>query len=144
NDANARVLQVIGGVATKVSVSLSPASLASQAVGPPNNGVEMSYDGRNFSQLGKKMLSLRPLAEQVVSSTDSALGSLTAGVSTGLNTTYEAMIKAAFRSDFWDCTAIVDANKNAITPTGALDEFRVIESNFSLFWGLSIMLYEST
>jgi cytochrome c peroxidase len=143
-DATARVLQVIGGTPTKVSISLSPASLASQAVGPPNNGVEMSYDGRNFSQLGKKMLSLRPLAEQKVSSSDSALGPLTAGVSTGLNTTYAAMIKAAFRSEFWDSTAIVDANKNVITPTGGLDEFRVIESNFSLFWGLSILLYEST
>jgi cytochrome c peroxidase len=143
-DATARVLQVIGGTPTKVSVSLSPASLASQAVGPPNNGVEMSFDGRIFSQLGKKMLSVRPLAEQKVSSSDSALGSLTAGESTGLNTTYGAMIKAAFRSEFWDSSAIVDADKNVITPTGALDEFRVIESNFSLFWGLSIMLYEST
>ncbi|HEY2952006.1 MAG TPA: cytochrome c peroxidase [Verrucomicrobiae bacterium] len=143
-DAAARVLQVIGGVPTKVSISLSPASLASQAVGPPNNGVEMSYDGRNFLQLGKKMMTCRPLKQQVVSPTDSVLGGLTAGVATGLNTTYPAMIKAAFRSEFWDSTAIVDANKNVITPTGAANEFRVIEANFSLFWGLSIMLYEST
>ena len=143
-DAGARVLQVIGGTPTKVSVSMSPASLASQAVGPPNNGTEMSYDGRHFLQLGKKMCSCPPLALQKVSPTDSVLGSLAVGMNRGLNTTYDNMIKAAFRSEFWNSTATVNANKDIITPTGALDEFRVIEANFSLFWGLSIMLYEST
>src|ERR1051326_6759909 len=142
-DPAARVLQILGGVPTKVSVAFTNACLASQSVGPPNNSVEMSFNGRNFLQLGKKMLNLTPLARQHVDSTDSVLGGLAAG-GQGLTTTYQAMIMAAFKPEYWNSTAVVDANKNVITPTGALDEFRVIEANFSLFWGLSIMLYEST
>ncbi len=127
-DPTAQVLQVIGGVPTPVTIALENASLASQSVGPPNNGTEMSCNGRNFSQLGRKMLGLKPLGAQTVSKTDSVLGALADGK--GLKTTYKAMIKAAFKPEWWDSDTQVSG-------------FSVMENNFSLYWGLSVMLYES-
>jgi len=129
--SNPTVLQIVGGVPTPVTIALENASLASQAVGPPNNGVEMSCAGRNFKQLGRKMLGLRPLNTQLVSKTDSLLGSLSRGSKPGLNTTYADMIKAAFDPQWWNSNAVVGG-------------FSVMENNFSLYWGLSIMMYEST
>ena len=38
------------------------------------SNLEMSYDGRTFPKLGKKMLSLSPLARQRVAPDDSVLG----------------------------------------------------------------------
>ncbi len=55
---------------------LSNSALASQAVGPPGSDVEMSATGRPFVKMGKKMLTLAPLAKQVVSKNDSVLGGL--------------------------------------------------------------------
>lgn len=130
-DPSARVLQIIGGVPTPVSIGLRNASLASQAVGPPNNGVEMSCAGRNFPTLGRKLLALRPLGQQLVSPTDSTLGSLSRSPYNGLNTTYAAMIQAAFHPQWWNSSAVVGG-------------FTVMENNFSLYWGLAINLYEST
>jgi len=130
NDPNATVLQVTTSGPVPVIVRIPNASLASQAVGPPNNKVEMSCDGRTFPLLGRKMLGLKPLAQQLVSPTDSVLGPL-ADKKKGLKTTYAAMIQAAFKPEWW----------NSATKVGG---FSVMESNFSLYWGLSIMLYEST
>src|SRR5581483_3428661 len=96
NDPNATVLQVTTSGPVPVIVRIPNASLASQAVGPPNNKVEMSCDGRTFPLLGRKMLGLKPLAQQLVSPTDSVLGPL-ADKKKGLKTTYAAMIQAAFK-----------------------------------------------
>ncbi len=48
------------------------------------------------------------------------------------NLLYAALVKKAFPAKFW--------NSRQTTPAG----FTLMESNFSLFWGLSIMMYEST
>jgi cytochrome c peroxidase len=131
-DPNAAVLKVgAGGVPVAVKVQLPNASLASQAVGPPNNGVEMSCSGRRFPELGRKLLNLVPLGEQLVHPSDSVLGSLARAPNRGLSTTYGALIQAAFKPAWWNSGAIVDG-------------FSVMENNFSLYWGLSLMLYEST
>jgi cytochrome c peroxidase len=121
------------GNLSPMPVSLADASLASQAVGPPGSDLEMSCRGRVFEEIGKKILSpkLQPLAGQDVAATDSVLGPYVAKVN-GLNTTYEALIKQAFPSKFWSATQLSG------------DGYQQIEKNFSLFWGLSIMLYEST
>jgi cytochrome c peroxidase len=117
-------------------VGLTNSSLASQAVGPPLSPVEMSFGGRTFPQLGRKMLSagIVPLGIQLVSPTDSVLGPLSnapAGKK-GLKTTYTAMIQNAFQDIWW----------NAATPTP--DGFTQMEANFSLFWGLAVQAYEAT
>ena len=63
---------------------------------------------------GKKMLSLKPLAQQQVSTSDSKLGFLAdTAAGAGLTTTYAAMIQAAFAPKYWNNTTekvVFDAN----------------------------------
>jgi cytochrome c peroxidase len=131
----------VAGNLTKQKISIEMASLASQATGPPLDSTEMSFRGRTFPQLGRKMLSLTPLGKQLVHPNDGVLGPLsravlqpngkTSGLN-GLNTTYAQMIIDAFQDNLW--------NSNQLTPDG----FTQMEANFSLFWGLAIQLYEAT
>jgi cytochrome c peroxidase len=136
-NSSAGVLKVDPATGTPSPVQTgitTAASLASLACGPAVNPNEMSADGRTLPKLGKKMLSLRPLAEQVVAPDDSVLGSLSraralspgqvhirdAGNSqTGLDTTYEQMIQAAFRPEWWQSSAIVTYGASE-TPTVSL------------------------
>lgn len=118
-----------------VRVLIDNAALASQAVGPPNNSVEMSWDGRNFRELARKMFSLRPLALQKVDEDDSVLGSVVDECGTGLDPEkagYAALIRKSFQPEWWSATDLTE------------DGYTQMEANFSLFWGLSIMMYEST
>jgi len=140
------VLQVQGAGVVRVSVELIDSSAASQSVGPPNNGTEMSWAGRAFVDLGKKMLSLRPLSTQRVHPQDSVLGGIRNTSGNGLRVTYAAMIRRAFQSQWWDSNVVLDRAGNVIgagTPSG-LEQFSLMESNFSLFWGLAVQMYEST
>ncbi len=111
-------------------ILLNNAALASQAVGPPNNSVEMSWNGRQFKDLGRKMLSLKPLALQQVANTDSVLGGW-AEPTRGLRTTYQQLIREAFHDVYWNSPATKDS-------------YTHMESNFSLYWGLALMMYQST
>jgi cytochrome c peroxidase len=122
-DPNARVLKVdLAAPGASLAPSLvttgiiEGASLASLACGPAVNPNEMSASGRTLPKLGKKMLSLQPLARQLVAPDDSVLGPLSrAGTrlaatvpgQTGLNTTYAQMIQVAFRPEWWQSPAIV-------------------------------------
>ena len=145
---------LILGMATE-ELRIRQSSLASQAVGPPMDTTEMSFIGRTFPKLGKKMLSLRPLAQQQVSPTDSTLGFLSQGApgGTGLNTSYKDMIEAAFAPQYWNNTTdhvTFDANGipsfvvgQAADPNNT-SEFTQMEANFATFWGLAIQIYEST
>lgn len=113
-------------------ILLDNAALASQAVGPALNDVEMSWNGRMFKELGRKMLSVRPLGLQVVHPQDSVLGSICQTTGTGLRTNYAQMIRDSFVDHWWNGTE-ADA-----------ENFTHMESNFSLFWGLSLLMYQST
>jgi len=130
-------------------------SLASQAVGPPMDTTEMSFIGRTFPKLGKKMLSLRPLAQQQVSASDSSLGFLSQGApgGTGLNTSYKTLIENAFHPQYWNNTTDKVTFDAGGIPSFTLDvaadplntdEFTQMEANFATFWGLAIQAYEST
>jgi cytochrome c peroxidase len=136
-DTAARVGEVnaTGGV-DQVPVTITNASLASQAVGPPGNPVEMSSDGRTLSDIGRKLLSLRPLRTQIVSRSDSVLGSDVSPTGRGINESYADLIKSAFQPKWWDSDATVRAPNNR--------DYNLMEYNFSLFWGLAIQAYEST
>src|SRR3954454_9193308 len=102
-DPDARIGQANGsGGVDKVAVSLPNSALASQADGPPGNPVEMSADGRTLSDIGKKLLTLQPLGEQSISSSDAVLGDLAHPSGRGLDTSYGQMIRQAFASDLWD------------------------------------------
>jgi hypothetical protein len=130
-----------------VQISIDNASPASQAVGPPNNSVEMSWNGRNFLQLGKKMLRQvqMPLAQQMVAANDSVLGGMSNGSGPGLNTPYTKLVQDAFQDAWWNSSLCVDGNKTVANDGGGCpNSFTVMEANFSLFWGLAIQMYEST
>jgi cytochrome c peroxidase len=134
-DTAARVYSVNSwGGATKTSVLIKNASLASQAVGPPLNPVEMSAIGRTFPDLARKLLRRKPLGLQQVSPSDSVLGPL-AEPTKGLATTYTSLIQRAFTPKWWNSRAQVLIGTKYYT---------VMEANFSLYWGLALMLYEAT
>ena len=75
-DPNSGVFVNIEGVLGKQPLLISQASLASQAVAPPLASTEMSFAGRSWPQIGRKMLNLRPLDKQMVHPRDSVLGPL--------------------------------------------------------------------
>lgn len=153
--------------------ALDNASLASQAVGPPLSDFEMSWRGRTWPDIGKKLLPLRPLALQRVHPQDSSLAGLVDPSGKGLSTTYEAMIRAAFRDEFWnggDTVAFSPSGEELVQATDAdprtlmrsagravvqtpqlralqsqeAPTFRQMEANFALFFGLAVQLYQAT
>lgn len=158
-----------------VTVRIPNASLASQAVAPPLSSFEMSADGRAFIEIGdklatdargahgigrgqklprktgKKLLALAPLGGQLVSKQDGVLGGKSRAPLPGLDTTYDAMIRAAFREEWWNSNRVIIvapdgtrtvSNKPDRDPTTS--EFTLMEWNFSLFFGLAIQAYEAT
>jgi cytochrome c peroxidase len=154
-DVNARVFSNDGTGALKpVQIRLENSSLASQAVGPPGNDVEMSFSHRTFPDIGKKLLTLRPLGKQLVHGSDSVLGPAARRngrwVRTGLTTTYRDMIKAAFLNQYWNVNNQVlsyDSTGPHIVPRPtrlAANQYTQMQANFSLFFGLAIQMYEST
>jgi cytochrome c peroxidase len=122
------------GKLIKTRLAIFNSSLASQAVGPALSDFEMSCGGKDFPELGKKMLSLKPLAKQKTDKTDSVLGpyATTSGTINSVNT-YKLLIQSAFNNNYWD---VPDSQK--------IDGYKLIENNFSLFWGLAVQAYEAT
>lgn len=101
-------------------------SLASQAVGPANNEVEMACLGRLFDDLGAKILDRVPLTHQVIHRTDSLLGPIASWPRTGTRCggtpcTYRGLVAEAFGSE-------IAANA---------------EAQFASIWGQAIQAYAS-
>lgn len=129
---------VVKSDGTTERVDLRNSSLASQGVGPATSNVEMICEGRSFAQFGKKMIPRFALSLQEVSPSDGVLGRLKnrdnpVNGGKGLSVTYEELIKQAFDTDY----------TSAVGEVGSTD-FTQLEKNFSLFWGLSPQLYQST
>jgi cytochrome c peroxidase len=140
---------------TPTRFRMERSSLASQAAGPPLNATEMSWAGRSWATLGKRLLPLTALAGQAVAADDSVLADFVpAGdpqdtARTGLRTdvTYAALVAAAFAPRYWDSRVMVDERGRVIpgrTEPGDADAFTVMEFNFPLFFTLAIQAYEST
>jgi len=149
-DQNAGIWVEGEGGLVKQRIAIANASLASQATGPPLSSVEMSYVGRSFPELGRKMLSLTPLGTQLVHPADSVLGALARGTlqadgsvagGRGLNSSYPQMIRDAFQDAYWDSSSTVTLPAGPGEPE---HRFSQMEANFSLFWGLAVQLYEAT
>lgn len=206
NDPTARVIEWDGSTASLMPFEIDHASLASQAVGPPLSNLEMSCEGRNFADVGRKMLGKvkRPLGQQRIAADDSLFGhdgpkgNLIQRRGMGLKYTYEQLVKKAFHEKYWSA-----AGKFVIQPDGTLtrngggfgglfgqlddlpslfddlpfaqtafdqsgavenlfgdgklgkflsgyrrghrhgDGYSQMEQNFSLFFGLAVMMYES-
>jgi cytochrome c peroxidase len=140
-DARIWVTDAVGNVSA-IQIALKNASAASQAVGPLLSDVEMSGTGRVFSDVGRKLIGIRALNRQMVDATDSVLGTHvylnTSGVQgNGLKETYKQLIQKAFYPKYWNA-------KQTTFYVAAGTSDSQMEENFSLFWGLSIMLYEQT
>jgi cytochrome c peroxidase len=118
------------GNAGRALAAVTNGALASQAVGPPDNSVEMSCAGRAFNglgSLGTKLLARPALQFQRVAITDGVLGNLANPTGTGLVCSgapcgYVDLIRAAFG----DALA-TDA-----------------EAELSLIWGEAVQAYEAT
>lgn len=160
-DENARVLMASDrGKLRQVKIRIDNAGLASQAVGPPLSDREMGSLGRTFRDVGKRLASARPLRKQLVAADDSVLGrhARTAAdrhrddfSDRGLDTTYRALIEAAFQPRWWQSEEIVVVGANGRIefepmPRRPLraNEYTMLEYNFSLFFGLAVQLYEMT
>lgn len=139
------------GTVEPVTVALSHAALASQAVGPIVSDVEMSYHGRTFPDLARKLLPAPVLGYQQVADDDSRLGAAKAAGLVGPGSSYRRLIQRAFRREWWDGSVA-----GAAAPAGgfAEDAARVplvlsggegtlMEANFPLYWGLAILLYQA-
>ncbi len=149
-----------GLAATRQLIAFS--SMASLCTGPALSNFEMSFNGRYWAKLGKKLLQagVVPLAGQLVDPTDSVLGPLsnqhtTPGM-TGLNVSYADLIEQAFAAQFWSnieahlmpaadpgdpfdgiVLNIVPGPSNPVSTV----EFTQKEANFSMFFGLAVQEY---
>ncbi|WP_375182875.1 cytochrome-c peroxidase [Marinobacter sp.] len=138
------------GSVEKVQVRLDNASLASQAVGPALSDFESSCAGRQFADVGRKLLSRKPLAFQKVHPNDSVLGPWRDESGTrrrpakGLNSTYGALVEQAFHDAYWSSSELFAADGSPLPEDSTEYGYSQMDVNFSLFWGLAIQLYEAT
>ena len=149
SDTRLNSLVAISGRLVPERVHIDNASLASQAVGPPMNNIEMAYDGRTWPKLGKKLLSLRPLALQRVAADDSVLGAYANTADRGLLPfiTYLSLVQTAFRPEYWNSAQLVDAQGRELGRSGMpanTNDYSQAEFNFALFWGLALQAYQAT
>ncbi|HEX6883918.1 MAG TPA: cytochrome c peroxidase [Planctomycetota bacterium] len=129
-----RVLEMLAdGSLGEIAVLLDDAAAASQAIGPPLSSVEMSWTGRSWEDLGRKLVVRRPLSSQTVDLADGVLGALANPAGPGLEPalTYADLIRSAFHQRWWGSSELRGG-------------FTQMEANFALFFGLAIQAYEAT
>ncbi len=124
SDPRPNLAVVLNGASTFEPVRLANSSLASVAVGPPVNTTEMSYEGRTWAMIAKKLLPLRPLDGQPIAPDDSVLGEFTEGRGFATRYTYRTLVEAAFEPAYWNSPAA--------------------EYNFPFFFGVAIQAYLTT
>jgi cytochrome c peroxidase len=123
----------------RVLVRLPDAALASQSTAPLLSASEMSWFGRQYHHVARKLLDRVPLSHQQVAETDSHLGRL---VRDGrVIMTYRQLIKRVFCDEWW-CGGQVPAVAERDALTGHALRLQQMEANFSLFWGVAVMAYQ--
>ena len=150
---NALVWKKESGIVRKVKVAIESSSLASQGSGPPLSGTEMGCSGRAFVHLGKKLLHQKILEGQAISPNDSVLGNFADD-----RPPYLALVKKAFKPEYWQSPDVLrfsqaDARERksmdlrapaaSFNPQGE-EKVSQLEANFSLFFALSMQMYQST
>ena len=130
-------VRLASGKVVKRNLNLADASLASQAVAPLNNDVEMACKKRTFADVAVKILDRKALENQTVSPEDYELGPMANPNGKGLKVTYGELIRKAFDKRYWS------GNGNfGTSPSGV--PYTMIQANLPMFFGLSILAYEST
>jgi cytochrome c peroxidase len=154
NNPAARLVLYEHGLTELTALDLPDSSLASQAVGPPLSNLEMSCAERTFPKLGSKLLtpSRRPLLLQRIHADDSVFGAdgpfgdLRAGNGRGLHAshTYRKLVERAFESRWWSAPDRYRITADGQLVQGGAGAYSQAELNFSMFWGIAVMLYEAT
>jgi len=146
-DPNAGVWVQIGRRSvTKQPLHLENSALASQAVATALSELEMTCSKRSIADIGRKLLSRKPLQYQKVHPEDSVFGPLnltnssTNNLKPGLNTTYGRMIRSAFSRKYWGYRRRGPFG----SPEAGGIPYNQMEANFPMFFGLALQLYEST
>jgi cytochrome c peroxidase len=133
------------GVVEKQRLDLINSSLASQALAPPINSLEMSCEARSLADVGRKLADRAPLESQKVHWDDSVLGphavSTPGKLQPGLATTYRALVTQAFAARYWAYAGPPVFGEPAGSDPTPYTQF---EANFPMFFALAIQLYEST
>jgi cytochrome c peroxidase len=164
-DPEARILASVGDELVETQVALVNSSLASQAVGPIVNELEMAEPGRTAQDLardlrkgkrsrhlGRRVHGSRPLQQQLVDPSDSVLGPLSRYPERGLRAkSYNEMIQEAFQDKYWRSRKLIRVASDGTVSivdrpdrNPATEEYTLIEYNFALFFGLAVQLYETT
>ncbi|MEH2436986.1 MAG: cytochrome C peroxidase [Nostoc sp.] len=102
--------------------------------------------------LGQKLSGLTPLGKQIVHPQDSVLGADSGYPQPGLkDKTYEDLVKDAFKPEWWNSNQLIQVDAegkrtfvNEPDNSSQTDEYKLLDYNFSLFFGLALQLYEST
>lgn len=128
-------------------LKMENAAFASLAVGPPLSRFEMSCNGRTFADVGRRLLGRKPLALQQVHKQDSLLAGLRANSGRGLRDEYKDYIRQAFDAKYWGAPGryrILDNRNGTSSLIEDLNGYTQEELNFSMFWGVSLMMYAHT
>lgn len=144
-DPNMRLIVLDGNNKPQLGwLDVEDATLASQAVGPPLSELEMSCLGRSFADVGRRLLFTVPLLPQKVAKDDSVLGGYASASGQGLalKNVYAALIMKAFDKKYWAAPGRYKIANGQLTKSGT--GYAQIEQNFSMFWGIAIMLYEQS
>lgn len=129
------------GAWRRVLVRIPDAALASQATAPLLSVVEMSWFGRQYHHVARKLLDRHPLKFQNVKLDDSHLAGYAAANGEGLSLTYRELIQKAFRQEWWSGDHVPNVDEcDALT--GKELTLTQMEANFSLFWGVALMAYQ--
>lgn len=129
----------------KERLHLINSSLASQAAATIFSTSEMVCDNRKLADLGRKLLSRKPLQYQKVHNEDSVFAPLNLTSSTpdnlqpGLDTRYRSMIRTSFDPKYWSYKRRGPFGRPAIGIA-----YNQMEANFSMFFALALQMYEST
>jgi len=102
--------------------------------------------------LAQKLSRLQPLGKQVVHPQDSVLGADSKWPQPGLNySSYNQLIQDAFKPEWWDSKRLIQVDAEGRRTfvkhpdySSKTQEYRLLDYNFSLFFGLAIQLYEAT
>lgn len=135
----------------RVLIRIPDSAAASQATAPLLSASEMSWFGRQYHHVARKILDSVPLAGQQVHPNDSLLRNWlsddadlagSSGRHDGtIRTTYRELIRTAFHRKWWQAPTMLKVRERDAL-TGDAVVLSQMEANFSLFWGLAIQEYE--
>ncbi|WP_100899292.1 cytochrome-c peroxidase [Nostoc flagelliforme] len=149
SSADGRTFQEIGNKFSPID--LSKFIFVNNSLGPLEN--ILSIGGTKLPRvLGQKLSGLTPLGKQIVHPQDSVLGADSNSPEPGLkDISYEDLIKDAFKPEWWNSNQLIQVDAegrrtfvNQPDNSSQTNEYRLLDYNFSLFFGLAVQLYEST